>query len=412
MQSKITPDPEKLTMTIHEQPGWPRFYPLALGLAGAGSVLSAGAPGIAGAALAGLLAAAGGAASWHLSTRWRATLHAAAGAGQAAARAEHGAAIAAYMDGRARFGEQMSPVWAGHIENSRLQMESAISSLAGRFSGIVEKLDQAVRASSSASGSVEDGESGLVAVFAKGEKELDSVVASLRSAMTSKAAMLGKVQGLDQFIAELQKMAADVASIAKQTNLLALNAAIEAARAGETGRGFAVVADEVRKLSTRSGETGERIAEKVAVISAAIVSTCQTAGVSMRDEDQAMHASEAAISAVLADFRRVTEVLVASSGLLKNESLGIKSEVAEALVQLQFQDRVSQIMSHVQHNIEGLPAVLEENCRQAGSTGLLVPLDPAGLLGELRKTYAMAEEHALHGGAAADSRQEQEITFF
>ena len=125
-----------------------------------------------------------------------------------------------------------------------------------------------------------------------------------------------------------------------------------------------------------------------------------------------MHASEAAISAVLADFRRVTEVLVASSALLKNESLGIKSEVAEALVQLQFQDRVSQIMSHVQHNIEGLPAVLEENSRQAGSTGLLVPLDAGGLLGELRKTYAMAEEHALHGGAGADSQQEQEITFF
>ena len=399
-------------MNNQQRPGWPRTYPLALGLAGAGAVLFAGGTGASGLALAAVLAGAGAAAGWHLGGRWRASLGAAAATAGAAARAECSDAIAAYMAGRARFGEQLIPVWAGHIENSRLQMESAISSLAGRFSGIVDKLDQAVKASGSASASVEDGDHGLVAVFAKGEKELDSVVASLKSAMTSKAAMLGKVQGLDQFIAELQKMAADVASIAKQTNLLALNAAIEAARAGETGRGFAVVADEVRKLSTRSGETGERIAEKVAVISQAIVSTCRTAGESMRHEDAAMHASEAAIGAVLADFRNVTEALVASSGLLKNESLGIKSEVAEALVQLQFQDRVSQIMSHVQSNIEGLPAVLEENSRQAGSTGLPVPLDDAGLLGELEKTYAMAEERALHGGDTAVAKQEQEITFF
>lgn len=328
--------------------------------------------------------------------------------------AAHGAltqSIDAYIAGRQQFGEELAPVWTGHIESSMTQMESAVSLLAERFSGIVDKLDQAVRASSSATDSVEDRDSGLVAVFASSEKELGSVIASLKSAMASKAVMLEKIQGLEQFIVELKDMAAEVATIAAQTNLLALNAAIEASRAGEMGRGFAVVAKEVRMLSNMSGETGRRITEKVGLINEAIATTCQAAQDSMRQEQSSMSSSEAAIGAVLNDFRNVTDALVHSSSLLKNESIGIKSEVGEALVQLQFQDRVSQIMSHVKNNIERLPDFLQQNRRQFEEEGALQPLDSKALLAELEKTYAMEEERALRGGKAAQA-QDSEVTFF
>jgi methyl-accepting chemotaxis protein len=295
-------------------------------------------------------------------------------------------------------------------------MEVAISALTGRFSGIVGKLDTALAASRSATESVDGGGNGLVAVFERSEEDLGTVVASLKSAMTSKSAMLANVHNLHQFISELQTMATDVASIAAQTNLLALNAAIEAARAGEAGRGFAVVADEVRKLSTLSGDTGKRISEKVGVISTAIAATCQKTEDSTQIELQSMNASEAIIKSVLGEFRSVTDTLVQSSSRLKDESIGIKSEVADALVQLQFQDRVSQIMSHVRNNIEHLPAVLEQNRRQYEQEGRLVPLEAAPLLAELEKTYAMSEERTAHtahtGGAAAPAAQEEEITFF
>jgi len=392
-----------------------QIYPTVLGLAGAAAVVLVGGLTWLAMGIAISIGAAGLAAGWHLAAHARAALGASQQQGRAAAMSESAKSIDRYIAGRQHFVERLVPVWTRNIETSRSQMETAISALTARFSGIVDKLDSAVKASSTSTESIDGDGTGLLAVFTKSETDLGLVVASLKSATTSKAAMLETVQGLDQFIAELHAMATDVASIAAQTNLLALNAAIEAARAGEAGRGFAVVADAVRELSTRSGETGKRITAKVGVINAAITSTCKSAEKSTLQEGQSMIASEAIISSVLGDFRSVTDALVHSSSLLKSESIGIKSEVAEALVQLQFQDRVSQIMSHVRANIERLPGFLEQNSMQYQQGGALQPLDPAPLLAEIEKTYAMKEEHAGHHDDAKGAKAATDnavITFF
>lgn len=327
----------------------------------------------------------------------------------AGTRADDSAGTEAYLASRRQFGEEVSGVWASHIDASRGQMEAAIVTLVERFSGIVFKLEQAL----AASGAARNQEGGsIVDVFSASEKELRSLLEMLASAASSKQQMLQKIEGLQQITAQLQKMAADVASIAWQTNLLALNAAIEAARAGEAGRGFAVVANEVRMLSNRSADAGKHIAQQVGQISAAINATCQAAGDSMRGEAHAVQASEQMIGNVLSSFRGVTDALVQSSDLLEQESTGIKAEVSDALVQLQFQDRVSQILSHVQQNIARLPSYLDEHAAQAAAAAL-PPIDARALLAELESTYAMAEEHTLHkSGAQPAAQQAEELTFF
>lgn len=329
------------------------------------------------------------------------------------------AALDAYVDGQRELGAAVAPIWSRQIDTSIHQMESAVSALAERFGGIVQRLDQAVGAASVADAA---DAGGLVAVFASSEQELQGVVASLRAATLGKAEMLDKVQGLGQFVKELRSMAADVASIAAQTNLLALNAAIEAARAGERGRGFAVVAKEVRMLSNQSAECGQRIAEKVGLVNAAIEATCAAARHSSALETQSMGAAEASIGNVLGGFRQVTDALVQSSQLLKDESVGIQQEVSAALVQLQFQDRVTQIMSHVRQNIELLRADLEHNQEQFAQRRQLQPVDAAALLAALEQTYAMAEEYALdhrmpvrnaaQTALPAPSAAVDEVTFF
>jgi len=330
------------------------------------------------------------------------------------------AAADGYLASRNRFGEDVAGVWTSHIDASRDQMETAVVALVERFSSIVQRLEQALAASGAARGQ-EDGS--IVDVFAASETELRSLLDMLAGAAASKQQMLQKIEGLQHVTDQLQKMAADVASIAWQTNLLALNAAIEAARAGEAGRGFAVVATEVRMLSNRSAEAGKHIAEQVGQISAAIGETCAAAGASMRAEAHAVQTSEQMIGNVLSSLRGVTDALAQSSDLLQRESAGIQTEVADALVQLQFQDRVNQILQHVRQNIARLPSYLAEHA--AASSAALAPIDARALLAELESTYAMAEERTLHRSIRHDgahavvqtaaqpaAQAAEEITFF
>jgi methyl-accepting chemotaxis protein len=321
-------------------------------------------------------------------------------------------AVSQHLAEQQEFAECVAPVWCGHIESSREQMESAITALSCRFAGIAEKLDAAVHAAAMETQTVDDVEQGLVAVFSRSERDLAAVVAAQKDGVADMLTMLDKVQGLDRFIVELRDMAADVAKIAQQTNLLAMNAAIEAARSGELGRGFAVVAKEFRMLSTQSADTGRRIAEKVALISEAIVDTSRVVRDSVHHDDGSKVAAEAAIGRVLANLRTFTDALQRSSNLLKDESLGIKSEISQALVQLQFQDRVSQIMSHVRDNIGRLPTQFQDNVEIHAQSGDLKAPDPQVLLAELKQTYVMADQHVIHDGGKVKAQTETEITFF
>ncbi|MBP1205402.1 methyl-accepting chemotaxis protein [Duganella sp. 1411] len=370
---------------------------------------------LAGAGAVGTMAAGWGAWGWY-TVLWAALLLGAAAwcaFGRSATDGGGGAPmIDQYLDGRERFGDAVLPIWCRHIENSRTQMEEAVADLAGRFSSIVDKLDNALHAASLEG---DKGAPSMTEVFAHSQSQLGSVVTSMKSAMASKHSMLAQIKDLERFTRELRDMAEGVASIAAQTNLLALNAAIEAARAGPAGRGFAVVAQEVRNLSSRSAETGRNISNRVGLISSAILAASQAAEQSSEQEDRSMQSAEGMIETVLADFRAMTDALVQSSELLKQESIGIQGEVGQALVQLQFQDRVSQVMAHVRENMELLPALLRENRGRYQAERVLEPLDPAPLLQELQKTYAMAEEHAVHSGskhAAPAAAEADEITFF
>lgn len=318
-----------------------------------------------------------------------------------------------FVDSLRALNVDVLPVWQRQVELSRSQMEDAVTQLTHQFAGIVQKLEGAVTASESAAGEL-DGRSGTISVFASCEAQLNEVVSSLKAAMDNKQVMLSEVSGLLAFISELKQMAVDVAGIADQTNLLALNAAIEAARAGEVGRGFAVVADEVRKLSNLSKTTGTRISAKVETISRAISTAVQAADQTATDESHSVTRSEQTIDNVLQNFRRVTEGLAESSEMLRHQSSGIKDEIADAMVQLQFQDRVSQVLSHVRDHIGIVPEHIERACADFSRNGHLSALDTKYLLNEIQSTYAMAEERSAHTGrhSGTQTAVEDDITFF
>jgi len=391
-----------------------RLAPLALGFVAGLAVCLAGGLGWLSLILAVLLVAAGAALGFLLERRQAALLADQVQHARGAAAEQLRQELAAFVASLEEAAGDLFPLWSRQIETGRNHMEAAIIDLTTAFSGIVSRLDASVGASDTASAHATGagGSTSLASVFGKNEAELNSLVDSLRHAMDNKQAMLAEVGGLLQFISELRQMAVDVAGIADQTNLLALNAAIEAARAGEVGRGFAVVADEVRKLSGLSKDTGKRITEKVETISRAISSAVKSAEETAVSETESMRSSEQMVTNVLEDFRRITCGLSESSEILRRESEGIKGDVAEALVQLQFQDRVSQIFSHVRDSIDSLPAYVAASCGQFHAGQAPAALAVAQLRAELAGTYATVEEHINHTDGEAVADHSTEITFF
>jgi methyl-accepting chemotaxis protein len=390
------------------------YYPLAVGLLGAATVLGFGhsAGHVVVTAIASMLSAVGALATWHLSRHLGGGPDTARAPGQGEVIEQLGSSVRGWH----RFWHQVIPVWAGHLQSSKGQLETAVGSLTQRFAGIVENLDRSVMASNPAGGGHPGDRGGagasLVNVFSRSEKDLGQVIASLTSSVKSKEEMLEKIQGLSQFTAELHTMVADVARISDQTRLLSLNATIEASRAGELGRGFSVVAGEVRKLATLSSEIGRRMNDNVGVISTAILAACKRAEQSVREENETVISSEATIEGVLSSFKAATDTLVESASVLRSSSAGIKSEISEAMVQLQFQDRVSQVVSHLEAAFDRFLAGLDASCRDFERTGEARPIDPEPFLAELRKTYTMHEEHALMGAAAETAAPGSDVTFF
>lgn len=300
-------------------------------------------------------------------------------------------------------GRDLLPVWQRHIESVRTQTEAAIVALTGEFTRMNGELRGAVEVFES----FDVDQSGLGAVLGRSHERLTEVVDRLQRALDQQERQIRDIESLGGYIEELDEMAAQVAGVASRTNLLALNASIEAARAGEQGRGFAVVADEVRELSRRSGETGRSMAEKVAAVGQAIQTACDSARAT-KEQEESVRYSETAIKSVIEEFRNTASGITDAARSLRDASQGIRDGIDGALVQFQFQDRTSQILSHVRENILETGNLLADAERDAPDAAAI-----ERQLEQLQQHYAMRDEWDAHYGETThDAQKSSDVTFF
>ena len=388
-----------------------QILPLAVlaapGLAGA-LLLGLFVPGAAGVAAAGCVGVAGLALPWWMRRRERAH-QAAAAARRAEAERARLAEREAYLASLQQVAQAALARWHDHVGISRSQTEAAVGALAGEFANILDGLQHALQRSRQAT--ADSGEDSVVGVIGYARGELDRVLAGLNAALAEKQSLSQAVARLAQVTEELMRMASEVGEIAKQTNLLALNAAIEAARAGEVGRGFAVVADEVRKLSDLSGATGERIRAKVESAHAAMAEALAAAEHMARGDAVLVRDSEAAIGSVVGRFDRVGSAMTQAARALEEDSAAVQARIEGVLVQLQFQDRVSQILEAVRADMARLSAQVAEDEARLGGGRVPAPIDVAAWIAALERTYTTLEQHVRRADANPASAG-GDITFF
>lgn len=300
---------------------------------------------------------------------------------------------------------QVTPVWSKQSQLVRQQTENAVVNLTDKFHRLLQML------SGEQQQQHQPQNQQLVSMIRQSEQKLLAMTALLVSAQQNRLRMLQEVQQLAKVTEALQSMTSEVGDIAAQTNLLALNAAIEAARAGESGRGFAVVATEVRALSNRSSEAGRRIKERVAEVTQALTKVVHDSEGQVANEQQIIVQTEQTIHGVMADYENAVQVITTANQHLNEQSGYVQQQLSDVVVNLQFQDRTSQIISHVIADMEKLAAAASQIRQQLMAGQLPDPISVGQWLAQLEQTYTTLEQVQAHSGRQTSSSAD-EVTFF
>jgi len=285
-------------------------------------------------------------------------------------------------------------VWERQIDEASRHGTEAVDQLTTIFVGIERQLAEAIEATMRTaaqmrSGSVTESVSGMDTA----RDRLLHVMSMIEEAVQANHALFDSVRNAVDAVKELSETAQSVEKIAQMTALLSINARIEAARAGAAGQGFAVVADEVRRLAAESRRESQAIMTRVARIDSVILQAADAAAqLKVRDHHLIQHSRDE-IQSVLDDVGAAVQDMMQASETLGEIGQHTRASVGEALVQFQFQDRVSQRLAHVQTSLQDFSHQLED-----GAPG---PDQVNAMDQRLLKSYTMPDEGRIHRGEAA-----------
>lgn len=267
-----------------------------------------------------------------------------------AALVRSAASPAAERDHLAALCGLLVPLWVRQLNTARAEGDGEIAEVSRAFGRIVSRL-HAVLSAQDRTAHAEAGDP-VLATVAASSADLEALVAALGALHENNQAMAREMAAES---ARLQESAAEIRRIALHTRMVSMNATIEAARAGTAGKGFAVIVTDMRSLADRTAEASDRCSSHAKGLHRMVEASVGSEGAGAGDGISVGWA-QALAHQVIERFRSVTEELKRSVVGMERERRDIHEEIARALVALQVQDRVSQILSHLCRDLENMQA--------------------------------------------------------
>ncbi len=273
------------------------------------------------------------------------------------------------------------PVWRGNVQLARAQTQSAIDSLSARFVGIHDRLGLALDpARHGASGE-------MVQTIEHAATQLGGIAVALEGMLAQRQALASRFDAVVSGNDEIRRLAQQNEQLAGQTGVTDLLSSEQS----------------WQELAERSAENSRQIAARAKSMRQQILAAI---GASAEDpaSGEIVENTRAVIDRVIADFRQSAMKLSTTVEQLQDEGREVDREVSDILVQLQFQDRISQILDHVQLDIVRLRDAVDAD-------GAALP-SAQQWLADLEKTYTTQEQRQVHAGQQGGQAPSSQVDFF
>jgi len=235
----------------------------------------------------------------------------------------------------------------------------------------------------------------LAAMF---EGSLDDIVSKILRLTQHSMSTVSSLQEVSKNMREVERCITAVDQVNRKTGMLAINARIEAARAGLAGLAFSVISDEVHALSSSTQQLSSTMRTHVGAVARGLHDGNEALRtVATLDMSENIMAKERLNRLVLALVERSTH-LGAIAQQAARDADDIAREVGQAIICLQFQDRVAQRLAQVTDTLMIVnDAVAELHADTAARAGEPSPEDTArdaAWLHALSDRYRLSEMRA------------------
>jgi methyl-accepting chemotaxis protein len=200
------------------------------------------------------------------------------------------------------------------------------------------------------------------------------------------------MEQVEKSVASVETMLEEVEKIAFSNKLLALNAKIEAVHVGRLGSGFEIVADEIARQAHRSDELAESIGNSIQSMRETVRSGAAELRAFVAEDRDKLARSKADAEKALNLLWSLHQRSRDSLAVMTRENGQLADEIAAAVVGLQFQDRVSQSVSHV---IEALEKMEQNLGGGVDSSPMLSADSEHALVTQVRASYTMESEREV-----------------
>jgi methyl-accepting chemotaxis protein len=211
---------------------------------------------------------------------------------------------------------------------------------------------------------------------------------------------------IEEHLEKITKEVASIEQLAQRARVVALNGQIEASRLGAAGNSFMVVVEETKELSIHATQTGRTIRDVVECLTREIVSTSETLREQSDIRHQRVELSHQNAHELLTRLEASHQQLSHSISQTQLMSRDLGADISKSVMAMQFEDRVSQRISHVTAAFQ----MLAERIRNSNCCEDNVAVDDQAeeLLTQIASKFTMESEHDAirgrksSGGAAAE----------